>query len=212
MSNNPLEELVNLRQTGTVEEYQCQFQSLLARTTDLKPPQQVNLFIIGLLEELRIDIEMQQPGNLRVAMNMTRALERKQKVSFKILSQTNLNWSASQNAGSTSIIPKTKSSAKGGGQTTKPMGNNSKIEVPDIEVEQDDEVDDLEISLHAIRGTWNSSTIQLTAKVSGKTVLVLVNSGSTHNFLREGLVPRLGLKIQKKIWATSMCGKWRTGS
>ncbi|KAG8481367.1 hypothetical protein CXB51_026117 [Gossypium anomalum] len=40
--------------------------------------------------------------------------------------------------------------------------------------------------------------MQLTAKVSGKTVLVLVDSGNTHNFLCEGLVPRLGLKIQKK--------------
>ncbi|KAG8489288.1 hypothetical protein CXB51_017334 [Gossypium anomalum] len=72
------------------------------------------------------------------------------------------------------------------------------IKVPDIEDEQYDEVDDLEIFLHAIGGTCNSSTMQLTAKVSGKTVLVLVDSGSTHNFLREGLVPRLGLKIQKK--------------
>ncbi|PPS04857.1 hypothetical protein GOBAR_AA15790 [Gossypium barbadense] len=79
MSNNPLGELANLRQTGTVEEYQRQFQSLLARTTDLKPRQQVNLFTAGLVGELRIDIEMQQPGNLGVAMNMARALERKQK-------------------------------------------------------------------------------------------------------------------------------------
>ncbi|KAK8562402.1 hypothetical protein V6N12_010483 [Hibiscus sabdariffa] len=37
MSNNPLEELANLKQTGTVEEYQNQFQSLLARISDLKP-------------------------------------------------------------------------------------------------------------------------------------------------------------------------------
>ncbi|XP_052876295.1 uncharacterized protein LOC128282166 [Gossypium arboreum] len=127
MSNNPLGELANLRQIGTVEEYQRQFQSLQAKTTDLKPRQQVNLFIAGLVEELRIDIEMQQPGNLGVAMNMARTLERKQKVSSKMLSQTNLNWSAFQNAGSTSISPTTKSFAKGGGQTTKPMGNNSKI-------------------------------------------------------------------------------------
>ncbi|NAW23561.1 hypothetical protein FGF82_23860, partial [Salmonella sp. gx-f9] len=47
MSNNPFGELANLRQTGTVEEYQHQFQSLLARTTDLKPRLQVNLFTAG---------------------------------------------------------------------------------------------------------------------------------------------------------------------
>ncbi|PPD96114.1 hypothetical protein GOBAR_AA39648 [Gossypium barbadense] len=127
MSNNPVRELANLRQIGTVEEYQHQFQSLLTKTTNLKPRQQVNLFATRLVEEIRIDIEMQQLGNLGIVMNMARALEPKQKVSSKMLSQTNLNWSASQNTGSNSIIPSTKSFAKGGGQATKPMGNNGKI-------------------------------------------------------------------------------------
>ncbi|KAL1145373.1 hypothetical protein V6Z11_A11G294300 [Gossypium hirsutum] len=113
MSNNPLGELANLRQTGT--------------TTDLKPRQQINLFTAGLVEELRIDIEMQQQGNLGVAMNMARALERKQKVSSKMLSETNLNWSTSQNTDSNSIIPTTQNIAKGGGQTIEPTGNNGKI-------------------------------------------------------------------------------------
>ncbi|KAL1156025.1 hypothetical protein V6Z11_A08G064400 [Gossypium hirsutum] len=127
MSNNPLGELANLRQTGTVEEYQRQFQSLLARTTDLKPQQQVNLFTAGLVDELRIDIKMQQARNIGVAMNMARALERKQKISSKMLSQTNLNWSTSQNTDSNSIIPTTQNIAKGGGQTIEPTGNNGKI-------------------------------------------------------------------------------------
>nr|XP_012466044.1 unnamed protein product [Gossypium raimondii]XP_012466045.1 unnamed protein product [Gossypium raimondii] len=121
MSNNPLGELANLRQTGTAEEYQRQFQSLLARTTDFKPRQQVNFFTAGLVEELRIDIEMQQPENLRVAMNMARTLERKQNVSSKLSSRAILN------TGNNSIIPTTKSIAKGGGQTTEPTGNNGKI-------------------------------------------------------------------------------------
>ncbi|PPD71879.1 hypothetical protein GOBAR_DD31225 [Gossypium barbadense] len=76
MSNSPLGELVNLRQTEAVEEYQRQFQSPLARTTDLKPGKQVDLFTVVLVKELRIDIEMQQLGDLGVAKNMARALER----------------------------------------------------------------------------------------------------------------------------------------
>ena len=78
MSNNPLGELANLKQKGTVEEYQRQFQSLLVRASDLKPRQQVNLFIVGLMEGLRIEVELQQPGNLGIAMNIARALKRKQ--------------------------------------------------------------------------------------------------------------------------------------
>ncbi|KAG6480980.1 hypothetical protein ZIOFF_057571 [Zingiber officinale] len=78
LSNNPLGELVNLKQTCSIEDYQRQFQSHLAWTSDLRPQQQVDLFTAGLVEDLRIDIVLQKPENLGIAMNMARALERKQ--------------------------------------------------------------------------------------------------------------------------------------
>ncbi|KAK8497643.1 hypothetical protein V6N12_042831 [Hibiscus sabdariffa] len=118
MSNNPLGELANLKYSGTVEEYKSQFQSLLARISDLKPRQQVDLFTARLVEELRIDIEMQQSGNLGVAMNMAQALEHKQKASSKLSSRTNLNWPTSPNIGNISTIPTTKSFNTNGGCTT----------------------------------------------------------------------------------------------
>ncbi|KAG6522290.1 hypothetical protein ZIOFF_019428 [Zingiber officinale] len=40
LSNNPLGELANLKQTDSVEDYQRKFQSHLARTSDLRPQQQ----------------------------------------------------------------------------------------------------------------------------------------------------------------------------
>lgn len=61
--------LANFKQSGYVEDYQHQLQSLMARTSDLPPRQQVNLFTSGLKEELRT-IESQQPGNFGIAMNM----------------------------------------------------------------------------------------------------------------------------------------------
>ncbi|KAK5836403.1 hypothetical protein PVK06_012191 [Gossypium arboreum] len=180
------------------------------------------------LEELRINIEMQQVRNLRVAMNMARALERKQTVSSKMSSRTNLDWPTSQSIGNNSIILMIRALQKEGAKPTKPMGNNSKIcsSMPfikrltqaemaekmakglcyncdesysmghkckrlDDECEQDeDEVDDLEISLHAISGTCNSSIMQLKEKVSRITMLVLVNTDSMQNFLHEGLMPK----------------------
>lgn len=60
MSNNPLRELANLKQTGFVDDYQRQFQSLPTRTRDLKLKQQVDLFSVRMINELRIDIELQQ--------------------------------------------------------------------------------------------------------------------------------------------------------
>ncbi|KAK1368025.1 hypothetical protein POM88_034117 [Heracleum sosnowskyi] len=74
-----------------------------------------------------------------------------------------------------------------------------RIEVPDNDSEsEEDKVDDLEISLNAISGTRNSPTMQLLAQIRGVTVSVLVDSGSTHNFLREGLLPSLGLEFLKR--------------
>ncbi|KAJ1410099.1 Leucine-rich repeat domain superfamily [Sesbania bispinosa] len=114
---------------GFVEEYQRQFQSLLSRTSDLKPHQQVDLFTAGLVEELRIDIEMQQPGNLGIAMNMARALERKQRVSQGTpISRTSMSWPSSKNTSNSYVISANRNSnARGGGQTTKPVGSSSRV-------------------------------------------------------------------------------------
>ena len=88
----------------------------------------MDLFTAGLVDELRIDVEMQQPGNLGVAMNMARALERKQRVSQGLLtSRTNMNWPAPKPTGSGAVIPTNKNSnAKEGGQTAKPIESSSK--------------------------------------------------------------------------------------
>ncbi|KAH1032220.1 hypothetical protein J1N35_044394 [Gossypium stocksii] len=60
-------------------------------------------------------------------MNMAQTLEHKQNVSSKLSSQAILNWPASQNTGSNSIIPTPKSIGKGGGQKIEPIGNNEKM-------------------------------------------------------------------------------------
>ncbi|PPR94587.1 hypothetical protein GOBAR_AA26086 [Gossypium barbadense] len=96
------------------------------RATDLKPRQQVNLFTVGLIEELRIDIEKQQPKNLRVAMNMALTLKRRRNVSSKLSSRAILNWPTSQNIGNNSIIPTIKSIAKVGGKQQNQQGTTAK--------------------------------------------------------------------------------------
>ncbi|XP_068645209.1 uncharacterized protein [Aristolochia californica] len=63
--SNPLGDLVNLKQTGSIEEYQKQFQECLARTSlFVRPSQHVHLFIAGLVEALRLEVELQGPSSL----------------------------------------------------------------------------------------------------------------------------------------------------
>lgn len=53
-----------------------------------------------------------------------------------------------------------------------------------------------EISLHAILGQNLRTTIKLQGKIGSSQVLILVNGGSTHNFILEALVDKLGLTTE----------------
>ena len=50
-----------------------------------------------------------------------------------------------------------------------------------------------EISLNAITGTPNSKTMRLLGILRGQQVIILIDSGSTHNFVDEHVVKMMGL-------------------
>ncbi|KAH0716616.1 hypothetical protein KY290_012894 [Solanum tuberosum] len=80
-SSNPVGELVTLRQTGTVEIYQRQFQEKLARADELIPEHlHVGIFIAGLDDSIKLDIQLLKPTDLSTAMSIARALEKKQQL------------------------------------------------------------------------------------------------------------------------------------
>lgn len=78
--HNPLGELKELTQTGTIEDYQAKFLAILCRADNLQPRQQVQLFTPGLREPIRTDIELQNPASLQMAMALARAYERRAQV------------------------------------------------------------------------------------------------------------------------------------
>jgi hypothetical protein len=70
-----------------------------------------------------------------------------------------------------------------------------------MELEDDDPTqvaDELGVSLHALTGLCGSNTMQLLLHVNGKQLRALVNSGSTHSFIHEGVVHALGLDIMRR--------------
>ncbi|XP_061358034.1 uncharacterized protein LOC133302292 [Gastrolobium bilobum] len=52
------------------------------------------------------------------------------------------------------------------------------------------------ISLHAMDGQYSSSTLRLKGLINKHSVQVLVDEGSTHNFVQERIVKFLGLEVQ----------------
>jgi hypothetical protein len=74
--SNPLGEIKQLVQTTTVEAYQEKFATLLCRTDALAEPHQVQLFVAGLSEDVRYDVEILKPTSLELAMSLARAYEK----------------------------------------------------------------------------------------------------------------------------------------
>jgi hypothetical protein len=81
LRTNGLAYLKELRRTGTVDEYQRQFLTLLCRCDDMTSQQQVQMFTTGLGETLRTDVELAALAELQQAMNLTRAYEHRISVS-----------------------------------------------------------------------------------------------------------------------------------
>jgi hypothetical protein len=73
--SNPLGELCHLRCIGSVDDYQTEFLTLLARCGSVTEPQQIAIFTAGLGDPLRIDVELQKPLTLEEAAALTRAYE-----------------------------------------------------------------------------------------------------------------------------------------
>jgi hypothetical protein len=59
--SNPLGELMHLRCSGSVEEYQEKFPTLLARCVDINEKQQISIFSAGLPAQMGIDVDLQKP-------------------------------------------------------------------------------------------------------------------------------------------------------
>jgi len=68
-------DLTKLRQTGTVREYQGQYERLLSRAGRLSVTQQVSGFIIGLKESIRPEVQASRPPTLMAAMGLARLYE-----------------------------------------------------------------------------------------------------------------------------------------
>jgi hypothetical protein len=68
-------DLTKLRQTGTVSEYQGQYERLLSRAGKLSVAQQIWGFISGLKDSIRLEVQASRPTNLTAAVGLARLYE-----------------------------------------------------------------------------------------------------------------------------------------
>jgi len=62
--SNRLSELARLPWHGTVQEYQERFNALVCHTPELSPLQKADLFVGGLPDHIRVDVELRAPQDL----------------------------------------------------------------------------------------------------------------------------------------------------
>lgn len=75
LRHNPLAELVQLKRTGTVDDFIDQFLASLSRVRPLTSEEQVQLFTARLQEPLSIDVDLQVPQTMETTMSLARVYE-----------------------------------------------------------------------------------------------------------------------------------------
>jgi hypothetical protein len=215
MRRNGLAELKELTCTGTVEDYQRQFFTSLCRYDDMTPMQQAQMFTAGLGEPLHTDVDLAAPTDLQAAMHLARAYERRLTMSKMGAKQTtstakSIASSATVTSASWPLFrhrsPEELVAMCANGECyrcTKKFTPDHKcaskgvflLEMDD-DVEVDTTADELGISLHALTSIDVANTMKLHVRIKGKTLVALVDTGSTHTFIKEGLLPQqLGLEV-----------------
>jgi hypothetical protein len=77
IQTSQLAEIKHLKQTSTVKDYKKQFLTFVCRCDSLTDEQQVELFIAGLRNPIRTDVDLQYPTSLEAAMSLALAYERR---------------------------------------------------------------------------------------------------------------------------------------
>jgi hypothetical protein len=70
-----LAELGRLQFTSTVQDYADCFNAVLCHARNLDTVQKAELFVGGLLDHIRVDVELRAPQDLQTAMHLVRAFE-----------------------------------------------------------------------------------------------------------------------------------------
>ncbi|KAK6918453.1 Retrotransposon gag domain [Dillenia turbinata] len=100
-------ELTKLTQTGSVKDYQLQFNRLLARAGNLTEQQQISCFVSGLKEAIRADVRATNPQSLPHAASLARLFETKHQAPRRINTSDDPEGPTYQNLPSDSPIPMT---------------------------------------------------------------------------------------------------------
>ncbi|GJS25500.1 retrotransposon-related protein [Tanacetum coccineum] len=166
---DPMEEIKNLSQKGTVPEYQDKFEALISRV-ELNESQAISCFVGGLQQDIGLMVKMFRPKSLYDAYQLARTL-RGHKCSEQLFSLEVLAEEESTEV-------------------------EEELETPTEEESVEEQVVYPHISLNALAGINTFHTMRIKGHVGKQDVHILVDSGSTHNFVDVQCAKKLGCEIR----------------
>ncbi|KAJ0481983.1 putative retrotransposon gag domain, aspartic peptidase domain superfamily [Helianthus annuus] len=242
-----MEELKNLHQTGSLQDYCDAFDALLNKV-NIPQDYAMSMFVGGLRMELRCLVKAFKPRNLREAYAITKQQENLHNILFgnlhnKKYTATSSNYNQrtynnqlkpppTMNANSLPLLPTPKAVTYVPAKTTRrlttkemaekrengecfwgnerftPSHNCRNKQLFNLELSDDTEEEELvieeevveenpHISLHAITGIPSFSTMKITGSMGTRKLLILTDSGLTHNFIDVKLIKKLQCDLQK---------------
>ncbi|KAF3650823.1 hypothetical protein FXO38_16948 [Capsicum annuum] len=177
--DNPMKEL-KIKQVGTVNEYQAVFERHLTRV-NLSEENTISCYIGGLSPELNIAVKITNPTSLSQVYKSAR-LHEAYLDAIKPLTSKQLNLLELEEVDETDNVL-----------------NKTELEVHEEEeskLELSEPAEHIEISIHALNGSLGFRTLKVTGYHAKKGLYILIDTGSSHNFIDLDLVQRLGCAVR----------------
>lgn len=211
------EVLSRVKQTGSLRDYQKEFERLGNRVQGWTQKALVGTFMGGLKPEIAKGIRMFKPKSLKEVIGLARMkdeqLARQRKVARPIprsfteyttpttsraaSSMKRLSWDEMQKRRAQGLCFNCDEKFTPGHKCRGPHillleANSDPVDEEDIESQIEPQP---EISLHAISGWAAYKTMRVMAKIGQCEMIVLIDSGSTHNFISERIANILKLPV-----------------
>eukprot|EP00253_Pinus_taeda_P024850 PITA_24850 len=168
---NTLDDLSNM--TGTVDEYITTFEALAFRTQHLSDDFYTECFISGLKEAIKAQVLLHHPPTWTEACQVARKVERAITSQY---SRPNFHTKGRPHK----LIPRLRHLSST--EEDPPLEEQEAIEEDNQkEIVSDDPV----ISLNALAGISSPQTLKIRGFLKHRPVIVLIESGSTHNFIHQ---------------------------
>ncbi|VFQ69392.1 unnamed protein product [Cuscuta campestris] len=232
-------QLANLRQTGSVMEYQTAFENIMQHVTGASEANLLSLFHAGLKPHLRHEIALLKPTTLSSSFALARELEAKHSTLLQSVSPRQQSWNSSlpPRVFPTSTRPSTQEDKAatptpvgdvGGSAPVRRLPRAERLERrakglcyncdqkwskthrcgrflllcddDDEELPEDSATDIPPItadicSLNTMDGAPAPRSLRLAGRIHQTDIQVLIDGGSTHNFLHPDLVSKLQLPV-----------------